>query len=84
MSVHPGHGIFVWLVGGFAREDIHLRVVGNHALVHAIESQALTVGTPEGALVNAKLITVDALAINYLATTVSRQLVFLALGVNDV
>ena len=53
------HGIFVWLVRCFAGENIDLWIVGHHALVHAVEGEALSVGTPERAFVDAEFITVD-------------------------
>ena len=83
MGVHTRHGIFVWLVGGFAGEDVHLRVVGNHRLVHTVKGQPLTVRTPEGALVDAELIAVYGLAVHNVAAAVRCQLVLVALAVND-
>ena len=70
MTRHPCHWVFVGLTGRFAREDVDLGIVGHHALVHAVESQPLSIGTPEGAFLNAKLIAVDTLAVDDLTTAV--------------
>ena len=59
------------------RENIHLRIVADHGLVHAVESQALTVGAPEGALLDAEFVAVDALPLDDFATAVSGQLALL-------
>ena len=82
VSIHTCHRIFVRLISGTTREDIHLRIVCHHRLVHAIEGQTLTIGAPESSFVNAKLIAVNTLTIDNLATSVSSQLVLLALGVS--
>ena len=84
MGVHACHGIFVRLVGCLAGEDVHLRIVRHHALVHAIEGQSRAVWTPECAFVDTKLISVYGRTVHHTTATVSRQLVFLALGVNDI
>ena len=78
MTRHACHRIFVWLIGGAAWENIHLRVVGHHALVHAVEGQPLSVGTPEEAFHDAKLIAVYSFAIHNLAAAVGSELLFLA------
>ena len=75
------HGVFVGLVFGGAAEDVHLRVVRNHRLVHAVESQMSAVGTPEGAFLYAELVAVHALCIHNLAAAVGRQLCAVALVV---
>ena len=84
VGVHARHGIFVRLIGRFAWEDIHLRIVRHHALVHAVEGQSRAVRTPERAFADAKLITVDGLSVHNFATAVRRQLVFLAFGIDDI
>ena len=68
------HRIFIRFVCGNVRStffrqesDIDLRVIGHHALIHAIEGQTHTVRTPESALVDAKLIAVDRLSVDNLA-----------------
>ena len=81
VSIHTCHRIFVRLISGTTREDIHLRIVCHHRLVHAIEGQTLTIRAPESSFVNAKLIAVNTLTIDNLATSVSSQLVLLALGI---
>ena len=81
VSIHTCHRIFVRLISGTTREDIHLRIVCHHRLVHTIEGQALTIRAPESSFVNAKLIAVNTLTIDNLATSVSSQLVLLALGI---
>ena len=58
------HWIFVGFVRSHPRVDVHLRIVGNHRLVHTIEGQPLPVGAPESSLLNAKLIAVDALSVD--------------------
>ena len=77
MTRHACHRIFVGLIGGAAWEDIHLWIVGHHALVHAVEGQPLSVGTPEETFHDAKLIAVYGLSIHNLATAVSRKLLLL-------
>ena len=67
MARHTSHRVFVGLVGGFAWEDIHLRIVGHHALIHAVEGEALSVRTPEGAFLNTEFVAVDTLSIDNLA-----------------
>ena len=62
---------------------VDLRIIGHHALVHAIESQSFTIGTPEGAFRYAELIAVNALPVHDLAASISRELEivrFLLLG----
>ena len=68
------HRVFVGLACGFAREDVDLRVVGHHRLVHAIERQPLAVGTPEESFRDAELVAVNALPVNNLARVVGGEL----------
>ena len=84
VGVHARHGVFVRLVGSLAREDVHLRIVGHHALIHAVERQTLSVRTPESAFIDAKLVSVYGLPIHNLTTAIDGQLVLLALRVNDI
>ena len=70
MAGHACHGVFVGLVGRFAREDIHLRIVCHHRLIHAVEGQALAVGTPEGSLVDAELVSVYGRTIHHIAAAI--------------
>ena len=81
---HAGHRVLVGLVCCCSGEDVNLRVVGDHALVHAVESQALAVGTPECAFVDAPLVAVDSLAIDNLTRTVCSQLVLMTFTVADI
>ena len=77
MARHTGHGVFVGLVGSLSGEDVHLRIVCHHALVHAVEGQLLAVGTPEESAVDAELIAVDSLTIDDFAGAVGSQLCLL-------
>ena len=70
----PRHGVLVGLVGGDVGEEVHLRVVGDHALVHAVEGEAHAVGAPEEAAVDAELVAVHALSVYDLARTVGGEL----------
>ena len=70
MAGHSGHGVFVGLIGGFAGEDVHLRIVCHHLLIHAIEGQFSAVRTPESAFVDAELVTMYRLPINNLTTSI--------------
>ena len=71
MAGHTSHGVFIRLVGCLTREDVHLWIIGYHALVHAVEGKFLTIGTPESAFVDTKLIAMDRLTIDYLTRTVT-------------
>ena len=64
---HARHRVLVRGQRCLALERVDLRVVRHHALVHPVESELLPVGAPERALVDAELIPVDALAIDYFA-----------------
>ena len=77
---HASHRILIWQVFGHSVENVHLRIVADHGLVHAVESQTLTVGTPKGTLLNAELVAVDALTIDDIATAVRGQLALLVIG----
>ena len=96
VGVSARHGVFVGLHlsnGGadalglrpslaWERRYAHLRIVGDHALVHAVESKMLAVGAPESALRDAKLVAMDALSVDYFAAAVGGELMLLALGVD--
>ena len=69
---HTCHRIFIGFVGGRPWEDVNLRIVGNHTLVHAVEGQLVAVRTPEGTLVDTELITMHGLSIYDLSTAVRR------------
>ena len=70
MAGHTCHRVFVGLVGRFAWEDVNLRIIGHHALVHTVESQFGAIWTPEGTLVDAELITMHGLSIHDLPTAI--------------
>ena len=78
MRCLAGHGILVGLVGGDTGEEVHLRIVGHHALVHAVEGEAHAIGAPEESAMDAKLIAVYAAAIHNLARSVGGELYVLA------
>ena len=84
MGGHSSHRVFVGLMGRHSGEDVNLWIVGHHALVHTVECQTLSVRTPEGTLPDAELVAVDALSIYYFATSVRRQLVFLAVTIHHI
>ena len=59
---HAGHGVFVGHDGGDAGRKVGLRIVGDHALVHAVEGQQAAAGVPEGAALDAEFVAVDGLS----------------------
>ena len=67
MRGHACHGILVGFQFSLTLEGVHLRIVGYHTLVHAVEGQFLAILAPEGTFVDAELIAVNALAIDNLA-----------------
>ncbi len=77
---HAGHRVLVRSQRCLALERVDLRIVGHHALVHAVEGELLPVGAPEGSLVDAELIPVDALPIDYFARAVFRELMLRSVG----
>ena len=81
MARHACHGIFIRLVGGLTREDVYLRIVSHHALIHAVEGQLLSVRTPESSFIDAKLIAVDRLAVDDFARSVVGELILLIVGI---
>ena len=62
VALHAGHGVLDGHHLGLAGFGVHQRVVHHHALVHAVEGQAIAVGRPEEAFINTKLVAVHALA----------------------
>ena len=82
MRGHPRHRIFVRLIRGTAAEDIHLRIVCHHTLVHAIEGQSLSVRTPERTFIDTKLIAMNTLSINDLTTSIGGELALLLVGIH--
>ena len=67
---HTCHRVFVGLVGRLAWEDVNLRVVCHHALVHTVESQFGAIRTPEGTFIDTELITMYGLSIHDLPTAI--------------
>ena len=80
MAGHASHWIFVGLVLGFTCEDIHLRIISHHALIHPIESQLLAIVVPECPFADAEFITVNALSINDFTTAICCQLLRFSIG----
>ena len=81
---HARHRVFIRFVCCFPGEDVNLRVVSHHALVHAVEGHALAIGTPKGSLVDAELITVNALPVDNLTAAIRCQLMLVALTVSNI
>ena len=69
---------------GSGHVDVDERIVGDHALVHAIEREATPVGAPERAFVNAEFVTVDGGAVEQLAVAVGGNGVLVSVGGGDV
>ena len=84
MTGHTSHRVLVRLVSSLTWEDVNLRIVCHHALVHAIECQTLSVRTPECSLLYAKLVAMNTLSIDNFATAVGAQLVLFAFAVNHI
>ena len=70
VALLASHGIFVHCDCSNALRDIHLRIAADHRLVHAVECQLLSVGTPESALENAEFIAVNASSIYDIVRTI--------------
>ena len=82
-----GHTCHRVLLGSELRHAvvyIDEREVRHHRLVHAIEGQEVALRTPEEALVDAKLVAVNAHSVLQFAATVFRDLLVVALRVADV
>ena len=81
---HACHGVFVGSGAchtfGLRHLDVHEGEIGHHRLVHTIEGQALTVGTPKRAFVDAELIAVYARAVEEFAVAVGRYGMSAAVG----
>ena len=82
MTCHACHRIFVGLITCRTGEDVYLRIVGHHALVHTIKGQSVAFGAPECTFSDTELIAMHALSVNYLPAAVLTQLVLNALTVN--
>ena len=81
MACHSSHRIFVGLECGLALEGVHLRIVGHHRLVHSVECETLSVGTPEESFLYAELVAVNGLSVDYLTAAVVGYLRCLVVGV---
>ena len=75
MAGHARHGIFVGLIPGTAGKHVHLRIVGHHRLVHAVECESLAAVIPEDTLHDAEFVAVYRLSVDYLTAAVGGQLV---------
>ena len=88
MGVTSRHGVFVGIHLGNSlfriRTEVHLWIIRHHALVHTVESQFLSVRTPECSLFNAELITVYALTIDDFARAVGGELMLVSLTVGHI
>ena len=74
MTCFACHRVFVGLALCYSTENVHLRIVSHHALIHAIECQFLSIGCPKHTFVYAKLVTVYALTIDDFPASIGRQL----------
>ena len=63
-------------------KKVHLRIVGHHALVHTVKSEAHAIGAPEEATMDTKLITVHALSVHNLARTIGGNLHVILLSIS--
>ena len=85
---HTGHGVFLGRGLGDAHGRGHVdgdeRIVGDHALVHAVEGEPATVGAPEGAFVDAKFVAVHGGTVEQFAAAVGRHGVLATVGGGDV
>ena len=85
---HARHGIFLRSglrhLGGAIHFYVDEGKIRDHALVHAVESQQSSVGTPECALVDAELIAVDGGSVEQLAAAISADGEVSAIGGADI
>ena len=84
MACHSRHRVFVRLVCSLALKGVHLWIVGNHRLVHAVEGHLHAVGRPEESPVAVELVAVHGLSVYYFAAAVGGELLCPALGVGYV
>ena len=63
---------------------VNQRIVGHHALVHAVERQSGALRIPEQAALDAELVAVHALAIDQLTRAVAGHLARVAVAVGDI
>ena len=78
MACLSSHRIFLRLQCRYARVYIHKRIVCHHGLVHAVESQTLSVVAPEQTFIYAELVAVDTLSVHNISRPVGRKLHCLA------
>lgn len=87
MHRHTCHGIFVGVglsnAHFWAHQSVDLWIVCHHGLIHAIESELVALGTPEGAFVDAKLIAVNRSAVEQFAVAIGRHLMSATVGGGD-
>ena len=88
MGGHTGHGVFLGRGLGDAHGRGHVdgdeRIVGDHALIHAVEGEPSAVGAPEGAFVDAKFVAVHGGTVEEFAAAVGRHGVLATVGGGDV
>ena len=63
MAGHACHRIFVRFQGGDAGRGVHLRIIGHHALVHAVEGQVSAFRTPECTFIDTEFVAVYGLSV---------------------
>ena len=78
------HRIFGRQQGGYACVDVDQGIVGHHALVHTVEGQLLSVGTPECAFIYSELVAVYRLGVNNVVAAVSGYLAGYAFSVGHI
>ena len=83
MACHSRHGIFVGFESCHAFEGVDLWIVGDHCLVHAVEGETAAVGTPEESALDAKLVAVNGLSIDYFSAAVGGDAAELVVGESD-
>ena len=84
MGVSACHRVFIGFAGSNTRVDIYLRIVCHLTLVHAVESQFLAVGAPEGTGRNTEFISVYGRTVHHTGRAVGGQLVLLVIGIPHV
>ena len=88
MRGHARHGVLLGRglgdAHGRGHVDVDERIVGDHALVHAIEGETASVEAPESAFVNAEFVAVDGGAVEQLTVAVGGNGVAASVGGGDV
>ena len=85
MGLLACHGVFRGFRSSYARlafcgfpvyfRYVNERIIGYHALIHAVECQAISRRTPEQTALNAKLVAVYGFSIHYVSRTIGSKLV---------